>query len=120
MKDIVADAAMLSGNAFSDDFVDLSTIDFEDPELFSLDSDVTSDYPTKLVSKKDTLVVPILDRLPHLKAWSSHSSLSTLSTTPSPTQEAFSSTPIQWNDADLSTSAWHLHHPRLTREQCIY
>jgi hypothetical protein len=93
---------ILSANPFSDDYLDLSTIDCDEIDLSS-DSDATNGYPTKVVNKKDA-VVPILDRLPHLESWSSHSSLSTPSTTPSPIQEAFSA-PIQWIDIDLSTSS---------------
>jgi hypothetical protein len=88
----------MSGNPISDSYV----IDFQEFELDDKCGIVAEDLHLRTVSQKNIVTVPIIDQLPHLEAWSPRSDISLLSTSSSPTQEAFIA-PIQWTNADLST-----------------
>lgn len=75
----------------------------KDLELEDCSTTATEDkIHEQSITDKTTFTVPILDSLPHLEAWCPPSPFTTPSTSPSPTQEYFT-TPIQWTDADLST-----------------
>jgi hypothetical protein len=88
----------MSDNPFSDSYV----IDFEELELDHGHDTAAEELLVRTVSQKNTVIVPIIDQLSHLEAWSPQSDISSLSTSSSPTQEAFTA-PIQWTNADLST-----------------
>jgi hypothetical protein len=99
----------MSANPFGDSFV----IDFEVFELDDGGDMVVEESLVRTVYQKDTVIVPILDPLPHLEAWSPRSDFSSLSTASSSFQEAFVA-PIQWTSADLSMCSGRLLHFKLT------